>query len=68
MGQVIRYDTVSQLGWSVDIRTHGIAVIIEKLLAEDWEGSGDGGVPEYYEEADCMVSIRSLIDAIVAWA
>ncbi|EKM56114.1 uncharacterized protein PHACADRAFT_145221 [Phanerochaete carnosa HHB-10118-sp] len=54
MGKVIRYDTVSKLGWSVDIRTHGIAVIVEKLLAADWEDAEQGGVPDYYEEEDCV--------------
>jgi lipase ATG15 len=36
LGQAIVYDTVSQLHWSVDIRTHGIVVIIEQLLNVDW--------------------------------
>ena len=44
--------------WNVDVRTHGIAVIIDKLLAEDWEGTEEGGVPGYYEEKDCVVSAR----------
>lgn len=41
---------------------HGIAVIIEKLLGEDWEEEelGDdsqkkGGVPALIEEEDCTV-------------
>lgn len=55
MGKVIRYDTVSKLQWSVNVRTHSIAVIVEKLLAGDWEGAGEGGVPGYYEEKDCAV-------------
>ncbi|KAI0344961.1 alpha/beta-hydrolase [Trametopsis cervina] len=50
LGKTILYDTVSQLGWSVNARTHGIRVIVEKLLAKDWEG----GVPEATEEADCV--------------
>ncbi|KAF9036867.1 Alpha/Beta hydrolase protein, partial [Panaeolus papilionaceus] len=33
LGQVIKYDTVSKLQWSVDIRNHGIILIIEKLLS-----------------------------------
>src|SRR5271154_3901893 len=32
LGKVAIYDTVTRLGWSVDIRTHGIKVMIEKLL------------------------------------
>lgn len=66
LGQVIRYDTVSKSKWSVDVRTHGIAVIIEKLLAEDWdeEGSSQGGVPPFYDESDCVVSSSSTIHNI----
>ena len=36
LGRSIVYDTVSNLSWSVDIRTHGIVVIIEQLLSADW--------------------------------
>lgn len=65
LGKIIRYDTVSKLHWSVDIRTHGIAVIVEKLLGEDWEEGeepGDdskkkGGVPALIEEEDCTVRL-----------
>ncbi|KAG8807458.1 putative lipase atg15 [Serendipita sp. 399] len=31
------YDTVTRYGWSQDVRTHRIGVIIDRLLAEDWE-------------------------------
>jgi hypothetical protein len=53
LGKTILYDTVSKLGWSVDPRTHGIAVIVERLLAQHWEG----GVPEPVEESDCVVRL-----------
>ncbi|KAF8682534.1 Alpha beta-hydrolase [Rhizoctonia solani] len=36
LGQSIIYDTVTELHWSADIRTHGIVVVIEQLLAADW--------------------------------
>ena len=62
LGKVIRYDTVTQLGWPVDVRTHGIRVIVEKLLASDWDGGDDDGkngthkeVPGFYDEEDCIV-------------
>ncbi|KAI0792607.1 alpha/beta-hydrolase [Abortiporus biennis] len=62
LGNVIKYDTVTKLGWSVDVRTHGIAVIVERLLSEDWdtdEGTEETGgrkrtVPEPKEETDCV--------------
>ncbi|KAG6329812.1 hypothetical protein ID866_9277 [Astraeus odoratus] len=37
LGQVALYDTVTKLGWSVDIRTHSILNVIEHLLAEELE-------------------------------
>ena len=37
LGQVILYDTVQRLKWSVDARTHGIKVVVDKLLADDSE-------------------------------
>ena len=37
LGQVILYDTVQKLKWSVDARNHGIKVVVDKLLANDSE-------------------------------
>ncbi|KAK9900904.1 alpha/beta-hydrolase [Cystobasidium minutum MCA 4210] len=39
-GQTIIYDAVGKLGWSVDIRTHRIGTIIERLLIPDWDRDG----------------------------
>lgn len=61
---MIRYDTVSKLHWNVDVRTHGIAVVVDKLLSADWEeddeedgGKKKGGVPDLTEETDCAVRV-----------
>ncbi|KII89449.1 hypothetical protein PLICRDRAFT_608546 [Plicaturopsis crispa FD-325 SS-3] len=54
LGKVVRYDTVSKLGWSVDSRTHGIKVVIEKLLAEDWPHAEGRTVPLAEPEEDCF--------------
>lgn len=35
-GRSIVYDTVGRLGWSVDIRTHGIRNVIQYLFLDDW--------------------------------
>ncbi|GAA6058785.1 hypothetical protein JCM10212_001901 [Sporobolomyces blumeae] len=35
-GKTILYDTVDRLGWSVDIRTHPIHIVIDYLLKDDW--------------------------------
>ncbi|KIM87308.1 hypothetical protein PILCRDRAFT_271668 [Piloderma croceum F 1598] len=58
LGKVILYDTVSKLGWSASARTHGIRMVIDQLLSQDWEPGKDGAeghqVPEFVEENDCV--------------
>ena len=44
-GQVILYDTVQKLGWSVDIRNHPIKVVLDRILSEDADWK-----PEFNEE------------------
>lgn len=58
LGKVIRYDTVTQLKWSVDVRTHSIVQIVERLLKDDWVEEGQEGrtVPEAKADVDCVVS------------
>lgn len=62
LGKSVVYDTVSNLTWSVDIRTHGIVNVIERLLSEPWEYSVNMGreVPEATPETDCVVCFHSL--------
>jgi lipase ATG15 len=50
-GQTIIYDAVGKLGWSVDIRTHRIGTIIDKLLIPDWD-KDDGSTSAEVEEQD----------------
>jgi len=56
LGKTIVYDTVSNLSWSVDVRTHGIVTVIEKVLGEPWAPSVEIGreVPEAVAEEDCV--------------
>lgn len=56
LGESIVYDTVSNLSWAVDIRTHGIVTVIEKVLTDPWPPSIDMGrqVPEAAPEEDCV--------------
>jgi len=56
-GKTIVYDTVSNLSWSVDVRTHPILTVIEKVLSEPWAPSVEMGreVPEATAEEDCVV-------------
>lgn len=57
LGSSIIYDTVSNLSWSVDVRTHGIVTVVEKLLSEPWPPSIEIGreVPLAAPEEDCVV-------------
>ncbi|KAF8968084.1 alpha/beta-hydrolase [Flammula alnicola] len=56
LGQSIVYDTVSNASWTVDIRTHGIVNVIEKLLSDPWPPSVEVGldVPKAAAEVDCV--------------
>ncbi|KAK1217417.1 hypothetical protein PQX77_019957 [Marasmius sp. AFHP31] len=54
LGKSIVYDTVGQLGWAVDVRTHPIRQVIRRLLEMDdltWEEGRD--VPRAVAEEDC---------------
>lgn len=58
LGKKIVYDTVSNLSWSVDLRTHPIANMIDTILAEPWPLAEEQGreVPEAVpQEDDCIV-------------
>ncbi|KAG9318027.1 Alpha/Beta hydrolase protein [Chiua virens] len=46
LGKVVLYDTVTKLKWSVDIRTHSIAQVVERLLAEELEWADDPPVED----------------------
>ncbi|KII85099.1 hypothetical protein PLICRDRAFT_331313 [Plicaturopsis crispa FD-325 SS-3] len=56
LGLSIVYDTVSNLSWSVDIRTHGIVNVITRVLGEPWAPSVEVGreVPEARPQDDCV--------------
>ncbi|KAJ7917049.1 alpha/beta-hydrolase [Mycena leptocephala] len=56
LGKSIVYDTVSNLSWGVDVRTHGIVGVIEKVLNVTWPPAAEVGreVPEALEEEDCV--------------
>ncbi|EGN98807.1 hypothetical protein SERLA73DRAFT_54759 [Serpula lacrymans var. lacrymans S7.3] len=56
LGKSIVYDTVSNLTWSVDIRTHGIVSVIDNLLSKPWLPSQEVGreVPIAEPETDCV--------------
>jgi putative lipase involved disintegration of autophagic bodies len=49
LGKVIVYDTVTKLGWSVNIANHVIKVVIEENEVE---------VPALSHEEDCVVRLH----------
>ncbi len=46
---MIKYDTVTELGWKVGATMHGIEKVIDNVLSLDWD------VPSPVEEKDCIV-------------
>lgn len=62
LGKTIVYDTVSNLSWGVDLRTHPIANMIDKILADPWPPAEELGreVPEAVPQDDCVVSLTSI--------
>ena len=59
LGQTVKYDTITQLGWSANVMHHGIAGVVDGVLARediDWAGNGvNGSVPVPAPETDCVV-------------
>lgn len=58
LGKSIFYDTVSNFSWAVDVRTHGIVTVIDRVLSDPWPPSVEVGreVPEAKADVDCVVS------------
>lgn len=66
LGKSIVFDTVTKLGWRVDVRKHPIREVILNVLEHEfeigdgWEIGGDGAmrdVPNARYEEDCVVSM-----------
>ncbi|KAH9944828.1 alpha/beta-hydrolase [Amylocystis lapponica] len=61
LGTSIVYDTVTNLSWAVDIRTHTVVNVIDKILSQPWAASEEIGreVPEAkFEEIVWYVELR----------
>ncbi|KAF9778936.1 alpha/beta-hydrolase [Thelephora terrestris] len=56
LGKTVVYDTVSNLSWGVDLRTHPIANMIDTVLADPWPPAEELGreVPEAVSQDDCV--------------
>lgn len=51
-GQTILYDTVTVKGWSVDIRTHRIGEVINKVLVDPWPTNDEPDDPDPKDPKD----------------
>ena len=56
LGNVILYDTVTKLKWSVGVGNHGIRSVID-LLSEDFDPGNEVSVPIAKPQEDCVVSL-----------
>jgi lipase ATG15 len=57
LGNVIEYDTVTNLSWSVRLTTHPIVTVIENILSKPWAMAEELGleVPPIKRQDDCVV-------------
>ncbi|CAG7846312.1 Putative lipase ATG15; AltName: Full=Autophagy-related protein 15 [Serendipita indica DSM 11827] len=53
LGRTIVYDTITKFKWSQALIHHPIAVMIGKILAEDWDADGLA-VPEAIPQTECV--------------
>jgi hypothetical protein len=67
LGNIIEYDTVTNLSWSVRLTTHPIATVIEEVLSKPWTAAEEQGleVPAFKRQDDCIVSVLSLDSVLV---
>ncbi|TYJ59186.1 hypothetical protein B9479_000175 [Cryptococcus floricola] len=65
-GETILYDTVQEKGWSVDIRTHRIGEVIDKVLKDPWPVNGtDEGKKQVDVGGGAWEAVSGLIQYLV---
>lgn len=64
LGNIIEYDTITNLSWSARLTTHAIATVIDNILSKPWTAAEEQGleVPALTRQDDCVVCI-SLLDS-----
>ena len=69
LGNVILYDTVTKLKWSVGIGNHAIRTVID-LLSKDFDPENGISVPIAESQKDCVVSrpVRTLARSVADFA
>src|SRR5712671_993340 len=57
IGNIIEYDTVTELSWAVRLTNHPIATVIDNVLSKAWPAAEKQGreVPEFKRQDDCVV-------------
>jgi len=56
IGNIIEYDTVTELSWAVRLTNHPIATVIDSVLSKPWPAAEKQGreVPELKRQDDCV--------------
>jgi putative lipase involved disintegration of autophagic bodies len=67
LGNIIEYDTITNLSWSARLTTHGIATVIDSILSKPWPAAEEQGleVPAFKRQDDCVVCIPLLDPMLV---
>ena len=60
IGNIIEYDTITNLSWPARLTTHTIATVIDNILSKPWPAAEEQGleVPAFKRQDDCVVCIR----------
>lgn len=66
LGNIIEYDTVTNLSWSVRLTNHQIATVIDHVLSKPWPAAAELGleVPALKRQDDCVVRML-LFDSVL---
>ena len=66
LGNIIEYDTVTNLSWSVRLTNHQIITVIDHVLSKPWPAAEELGleVPALKRQDDCVVRVILLNSAL----
>jgi hypothetical protein len=66
LGNIIEYDTVTNLSWSVRLTNHQITTVIDRILSKPWPPAEEQGleVPAMKRQDDCVVRMN-LVDSML---
>lgn len=60
LGNIIEYDTVTNLSWAVRLTNHAIATVVDHVLSKPWPAAEEQGleVPPMKRQDDCVVRVH----------